>query len=58
MSSSNTGLALCRGAVCAPRTVSMNADVYWRQPYVALASTRALTEYVVLDVESLHQQQV
>jgi hypothetical protein len=36
----------------------MNADVYWRQPYVALASQRALTEYIVLDVEPLHQQQV
>lgn len=29
----------------------MNADVYWRMPYTALASSRALTEYVVLDIE-------
>ena len=31
----------------------MNADVYWRMPYTAFATSRNLTEYVVLDVEPL-----
>ncbi|KAJ9534620.1 hypothetical protein QJQ45_002905 [Haematococcus lacustris] len=39
------------------RGVSQNADVYWRNPYVALASQRALTEYIVLDVELTGQTQ-
>ncbi len=29
----------------------MSADVYWRMPFAAMASGKALTEYVVLDVE-------
>mmetsp|Transcript_14422 Transcript_14422/g.25165 ORF Transcript_14422/g.25165 Transcript_14422/m.25165 type:complete len:545 (-) Transcript_14422:707-2341(-) len=40
------------------RTTAMNADVYWRIPFIAFASTRNLTEYIVLDVDLVpgHQQ--
>eukprot|EP00200_Dunaliella_tertiolecta_P001812 CAMPEP_0202349826 /NCGR_PEP_ID=MMETSP1126-20121109/7151_1 /ASSEMBLY_ACC=CAM_ASM_000457 /TAXON_ID=3047 /ORGANISM="Dunaliella tertiolecta, Strain CCMP1320" /LENGTH=526 /DNA_ID=CAMNT_0048941691 /DNA_START=210 /DNA_END=1790 /DNA_ORIENTATION=+ len=36
---------------CTLRTAHMNADVYWRMPYKAIASSKQLTEYVVLDIE-------
>lgn len=36
------------------RTAHMDAAVYWRTPFKALLSSRALVEYVVLDVEPIH----
>ncbi len=35
----------------------MSADVYWRYGFTALASSRSLTEYIVLDVEHVGAQQ-
>jgi nonsense-mediated mRNA decay protein 3 len=32
----------------------MDAAVYWRTPFKALLSSRALVEYVVLDIEPIH----
>lgn len=29
----------------------MNAEVYWRTSFLAMASAKQLTEYIVLDVE-------
>jgi nonsense-mediated mRNA decay protein 3 len=35
------------------RTVQVDAPSYWRQPYRAMLTSRALTEYVVLDIEPI-----
>mmetsp|Transcript_25446 Transcript_25446/g.55257 ORF Transcript_25446/g.55257 Transcript_25446/m.55257 type:complete len:560 (+) Transcript_25446:171-1850(+) len=37
------------------RTTTMDANVYWRHPFTAASSSKALVEYVVLDVELLGQ---
>lgn len=36
------------------RTAVMDAPVYWRTPFKAMLTSRALVEYVVLDIEPLH----
>lgn len=36
------------------RSASMDAAVYWRTPFKALLTSRALVEYVVLDIEPIH----
>jgi len=36
------------------RTAHMDAPVYWRQPFKAMLTSRALVEYVVLDIEPIH----
>jgi nonsense-mediated mRNA decay protein 3 len=32
----------------------MDAPVYWRSPFKAMLTSRALVEYVVLDIEPIH----
>jgi hypothetical protein len=32
----------------------MDAPVYWRTPFKAMLTSRALVEYIVLDIEPLH----
>lgn len=36
------------------RTAAMDAPVYWRSPFKAMLTSRALVEYVVLDIEPVH----
>jgi nonsense-mediated mRNA decay protein 3 len=36
------------------RTATMDAPVYWRTPFKAMLTSRALVEYIVLDIEPLH----
>lgn len=36
------------------RIAQMDAPVYWRQPFKAMLTSRALVEYVVLDIEPIH----
>jgi nonsense-mediated mRNA decay protein 3 len=36
------------------RTAVMDAPVYWRTPFKSMLTSRALVEYVVLDIEPLH----
>lgn len=36
------------------RSATMDAAVYWRTPFKALLTSRALVEYVVLDIEPIH----
>ena len=36
------------------RSATMDVAVYWRTPFKALLTSRALVEYVVLDIEPIH----
>ena len=35
----------------------INSSMYWRTPFQALGGTKQLTEYIVMDVEIIHEKE-
>lgn len=40
-----------------PTVCDMNAQTYWRNPFVAIADHKHLTEYTVLQVERIDESE-